>query len=241
MSDVPGLDRAVSRLAAAIGEPARARMLFTLLDGRERTSTELALAAEVSPSTASAHLHRLRREGLVRVHVQGRHRYYGLSGSPVADALEGLSVLAGGRRAAFVPNTPSRLRGARTCYDHLAGSLGVALHDRLLALRWLAVDPARDDHAYDVTPRGADAFGALGIDLDAARALRRRFAYGCLDWSERRPHLGGAVAAALLALALRRRWVAREHDSRVLRVTELGRRELRSRLGVDSSGQYTSW
>src|SRR6202522_1904403 len=113
MSD--GSDIAISRLASAIGEPARARILFSLLDGHARTSTELAMVAEVSPSTASVHLNRLKTERLVKVLVQGKHRYYSLEGPNVANALEGLSVLAGGGRSQFVPNTPSRLRAARSC------------------------------------------------------------------------------------------------------------------------------
>jgi hypothetical protein len=148
-----------------------------------------------------------------------------LNGPAVARVLEGLTVLAGGTRNAFVPNTPNRLRAARTCYDHLAGTVAVTLHDRLLALGWLA--PAGDDDtAYDVTPKGTKAFQALGIDVAEARALRRRFAYACVDWSERRPHVGGAIGAALLDLALRKRWVTQDLDSRALSVTRSGEREL---------------
>src|SRR5713101_6881070 len=124
-------DEAASAIAAAIGEPARARMLYCLADGRARTSTELAMVAEVSPSTASVHLQRLMTKRLVKVFAQGKHRYYSLEGPNVAAALEALSVLAGGTRNAFVPNTPKPLRAARTCYDHIAGSLGVLLHDRI--------------------------------------------------------------------------------------------------------------
>jgi DNA-binding transcriptional ArsR family regulator len=115
-------DAAASRVAAAIGEPARARMLYYLMDGHARTSTELAVVAEVSPSTASVHLNRLKDARLVKVLVQGKHRYYSLGGLEVASVLEGLSVLGSGARSEFVPNTPSQLRAARTCYDHLAGS-----------------------------------------------------------------------------------------------------------------------
>ncbi|MEO8360033.1 MAG: helix-turn-helix transcriptional regulator, partial [Vicinamibacteria bacterium] len=129
-------DVTVSRIASAIGEPARARMLFCLLDGHARTSTELAVVAEVSPSTASVHLNRLRAERLITVVVQGKHRYYSLEGPNVARALEALSILAGGADRPFVPNTPEGLRVARTCYDHMAGTLGVALHDRFNALKW---------------------------------------------------------------------------------------------------------
>src|ERR1700722_13381521 len=122
-------DGAVSRIAAAIGERARARMLYCLVDGRARTSTELAMVAQVTPSTASVHLQRLKMQRLVKVVAQGKHRYYSLESANVAAALEALSVLAGGEREAFVPNAPNRLRAARTCYDHIAGALGVALHD----------------------------------------------------------------------------------------------------------------
>jgi DNA-binding transcriptional ArsR family regulator len=222
-------DAAVSRIAAAIGEPARARMLYCLLDGHARTSTELAIVAGVSPSTGSVHLNRLKAERLVKVSVQGKHRYYSLEGPNVATALEGLSVLAGGPRDRFVPNTPSRLRAARTCYDHMAGTLGVLLHDRFKTLRWLAADSTE---SYALTPAGARAFEALGIDLDVTRILRRRFAYACLDWSERRPHIGGALGAALLKVALKKKWVLQELDSRALDITGLGRREILNRFGV---------
>jgi DNA-binding transcriptional ArsR family regulator len=224
-------DAAVSRIAAAIGEPARARILYCLMDGHARTSTELAVVADVSPSTASVHLNRLRTERLVKVLVQGKHRFYSLEGPNVASALEGLSVLAGGARDKFVPSTPNRLRAARTCYDHMAGSVGVSLHDRFKALRWLAGSKSSDD-AYDLTLDGTKAFEALGIDLEAARTLRRRFACACLDWSERRPHVGGALGAALLKVALKRKWVIQDLDSRALGVTSLGRREMLARFGL---------
>jgi DNA-binding transcriptional ArsR family regulator len=222
-------DIAVSRIAAAIGEPARARMLYCLIDGHARTSTELAMLADVSPSTGSVHLNRLKAERLVKVSVQGKHRYYSLEGPDVAKALEGLSVLAGGFRDKFVPNTPSRLRAARTCYDHIAGGLGVLLHDRFKTLRWLSADSTE---AYDLTSDGTKAFEALGIDLETTRALRRRFAYGCLDWSERRPHIGGALGAALLKVALKRKWVLQDLDSRALGITSFGRREILTRFGA---------
>jgi DNA-binding transcriptional ArsR family regulator len=225
-------DEAVSGIAAAIGEPARARMLYCLMDGHARTSTELAIVAEVSPSTASVHLHRLKTERLVKVLVQGKHRYYSLDGPDVANALEGLSVLAGGSRHKFAPNTPSRLRDARTCYDHMAGTVAVSLHDRFKTLGWLSTGSRSNDNAYDLTPAGAEAFVALGIDLEATRALRRRFAYACLDWSERRPHMGGALGAALLKAALKRKWMIQDLDSRALGVTSLGRREMLTRFGL---------
>jgi DNA-binding transcriptional ArsR family regulator len=225
-------DAAVAAIAAAIGEPARARMLYCLMDGHARTSTELAMVAEVSPSTASVHLNRLKTERLVKALVQGKHRYYSLEGPNVAAALEGLSVLAGGSRDRFVPNTPSRLRAARTCYDHMAGTVGVSLHDRFQALGWLSADSTGAGNAYNLTVDGSRAFEALGIDIEATRALRRRFASACLDWSERRPHIGGALGAALLKIALERKWVLPDLDSRALTVTSLGRREMLARFGL---------
>jgi DNA-binding transcriptional ArsR family regulator len=226
-------DAMAARIAAAIGEPARARMLFCLLDSRARTSTELAMIAEVTPSTASVHLKRLQSARLVTVYAQGKHRYYRLEGAPVAAALEALSVLAGGTRGEVRPRTPAQLRTARTCYDHIAGRLGVALHDRFLALGWLAT-VAPGDVMYAVTGAGTHGFAALGIDLDAARARRRRFAYACLDWSERRPHLAGALGAAVLDAALRHRWITRELEGRAVTVTPRGAQDMRTRLGLVS-------
>jgi DNA-binding transcriptional ArsR family regulator len=227
-----GGETLVSGIAAAIAAPARARMLYCLVDGRARTSTELAMVADVTPSTASVHLQRLKMQRLVKVATQGKHHYYTLAGSDVAAALEALSVLAGGSREATTPELPNALRVARTCYDHLAGILGVTLYDRLTALRWITASAKRGDDACELTDLGARAFAALGISLEETRGLRRRFAYACVDWSERRPHLGGALGAALLDVALKRKWVLPERDGRALTVSTRGRRELLDRFGV---------
>jgi DNA-binding transcriptional ArsR family regulator len=226
-------ETAASKIAAAIGEPARARMLYSLMDGHARTSTELAVVAEVSPSTASVHLGRLKQERLVIEQIQGKHHYYGLAGLDVAKVLEGLNVLAGRGDKEFQPRTPSRLRAARTCYDHLAGTVGVQLHDRMHALGWFRTHAAGSESDYELTAAGGRAMESLRIDIEALHALRRRFAYACLDWSERRPHLGGSLAAALLKAALTRRWVSRELDSRAIEVTRIGQRELSVRFGIE--------
>jgi len=217
-------DQAVSRIAAAIGEPARARILYCLLDGHARTSTELAVVAEVTPSTASVHLSRLKSEKLVDVFVQGKHRYYSLSGQDVARALEALSAIAATK---FVPSTPSRLVLARTCYDHMAGKIAVQLHDHFKKTGWLTP-------AYALTDAGTSALRHLGVDVESAAGARRRFAYACLDWSERQPHIAGALGAALLETLLKKRWVEQDLDSRALGITRLGERELR-RLCVELS------
>jgi DNA-binding transcriptional ArsR family regulator len=222
-------DDAVAAIARAIGEPARARMLYCLMDNRSRTSKELAVVADVSPSTASVHLQRLTAARLVTLQVQGRHRYYNLRGAEVAKAIEALSVLAGDPRRKFVRRVPNHLRVARTCYDHMAGTLGVALHDRLMSLGWLL---HRATGEYDLTAKGIEAAEALGVELEEARASRRRFAFPCLDWSERRPHIGGALGAAILKVALRKRWVSQELDSRALSVTSIGLRDMRNRFGL---------
>jgi DNA-binding transcriptional ArsR family regulator len=221
----------VSDIAAAIGEPARARILFSLVDGHARTSTELSVVANVSPSTTSVHLDRLRGAHLINVSVRGKHHFYSLAGPDVARALEGLTVLAGARRENTIPSTSTRMRAARTCYDHLAGTLGVLLHDRMQALNWLTRGSS-EDVAYQLSADGLRALETVGIQVESLRTLRRRFACPCLDWSERRPHLGGALGSALLELALKRKWVIQDLDSRALDVTPFGRRELVTRFGL---------
>ena len=224
-------DAAVSAIASAIGEPARARMLYRLLDGHARTSTELAAVAGVTPSTASVHLQRLKTQRLVKVLAQGKHRYYSLDGPDVAAALEALSVLAGASSGVFTPRTPHRLRAARACYDHMAGTLGVSLHDRFKKQGWLIASSA-GGNAYDLSPAGAKAFEGIGVDVETTRALRRRFACACLDWSERRPHLAGALGAALLTVALQDKWVVQDLDCRALTVTRAGERKMLARFGL---------
>jgi DNA-binding transcriptional ArsR family regulator len=228
--DAETVDTSVSRIASAIAEPARTRMLYCLLDGRARTSTELAAVADVSPGTASVHLAKLKDQKLVKVLAQGKHRYYSLEDGGVAAALEALSNLAGRPAARFTPNTPVRLRTARACYDHLAGAVAVSLHDRFMTLGWLE---AASDGRYELSAEGTKAVTSLDIDIAAMRKLRRRFAYACLDWSERQPHIGGALGAALLKVALQRKWLLQDLDGRAVRVTTRGRQELKRRFGVD--------
>ena len=259
-------DNHLARIAGAIAEPARARMLCCLLDGHARTSTELSVVAEVSPSTASAHLARLKEEQLVLLLAQGKHRYYQLADANVAAALEALLVVAGLPRPAFKPNTPDRLRHARTCYDHMAGTVAVRLHDHMTAQGWLTDAGAGTGHGssgsgsgsgssgiasdgtssggasssnrssasteYQLTPAGEQGVRALGIDTAALRKLRRRFACPCLDWSERKPHVGGALGAALLQLALKKGWVEQDLDSRALAVPPKGQRQMLAAFGL---------
>ncbi|MDR9864498.1 MULTISPECIES: helix-turn-helix transcriptional regulator [Pseudomonas] len=223
-------DIGVSQVAAAIAEPARTKMLCSLMDGHARTSTELAAIAEVSASTASAHLARLKDLALVRVHVQGRHRYHSLADQRVAQALEALMVISQSAAPTFKPHTPDRLQFARTCYDHMAGTLAVLLHDRLIEAGWLV---QIDEQAYRLSDSGEALFEGLGVEVASLSTQRRRFACPCLDWSMRRPHLGGSLGAALLQTALKSKWVTQDLDSRALGLTALGHKEIAGRLGVE--------
>ena len=211
----------MARIAGAIGEPVRARMLCCLMDGHARTATELAAVGGIGASTASAHLAKLREQGLVDAFAQGKHRYFRLSGADVSRALEALLVVAGTPRPTFTPSTPDRLRAARTCYDHMAGELAVALHDHFLSQKWLVASSDVSD-GYALSDKGETQLQSWGLDTESARTARRRFACPCMDWSERRPHLAGALGAALLQLALQRKWVQPDLDSRALKLTAKG-------------------
>lgn len=215
-------DEALAHIAASMAEPVRARMLCCLMDGHARTATELAAVGEVAASTASAHLARLLTQGLVACLAQGRHRYYRLADDTVGQALEALLVVAGQTRPSFEPSTPMALREARRCYDHLAGQWGVRLHDHALSRGWMT--PQEDKPGgYRILPAGLQAWQALGVNLEAAQHGRRRPACACMDWSERRPHLGGALGALWLQALLSQGWLEPALDSRALTVTRRGR------------------
>lgn len=224
-------DPGVAAVAALIGEPARAAMLCALLDAVERPAGELALLGAVAPNAASAHLAKLVAGGLILARTQGRQRLFRLAGPNVARAVEALLAIAPPPK--IVALSQSRvagdLRAARSCYDHLAGQLGVAVTEALVA-RGALVPNAQD---YRLTSRGADFFAALDVDLASLRGTRRHFARQCLDWSERRPHLAGALGAALRTLFLHRGWVVRKPAGRVLRVTPAGREWMNAALSID--------
>jgi DNA-binding transcriptional ArsR family regulator len=224
----------IAEVAALIGDPARANMLCALMDGRAHTAAELAHVAGVGAPTASAHLARLVAGGLLAVEKQGRHRYYRLAGAAIAEALEGLMALAPAVAPRLRPAGPrdAAMRHCRTCYDHLAGAAAVAIVEAMVAQGWLAAGP----DAFTPTARGEAGLAALGIGLAAARAGRRRFAPRCLDWSERRAHLGGALGAALLAALEARGWVMRTPGSRAARITSAGEAGLEGALGLDIAG-----
>lgn len=217
-------------VGALIGDPSRARMLDSLMGGRALAAGELARIAGVGASTASEHLARLLDGGLVEVVAQGRHRYFRIAGPAVGEALEALSHVAPPRPVTSLraSSHARSLAFARTCYDHLAGRCGVLLHDALLTQGWLSA-------SYDVTPAGSAALGTWGVDVEATRGRRRTFARPCLDWTERRSHLAGALAADIGSALIDRGWfVRRAADSRSLRLTDVGRAGLVD-LGCDLS------
>jgi DNA-binding transcriptional ArsR family regulator len=195
-------------VAVLLGDRARVAMLAALADGRALPAGELARRAGIHPATATAHLRRLVDGGLVRVRAQGRHRYHELASPQVAAALEALAQIAPATpiRSLRQHSTATALAEARTCYDHLAGRRGVELRDRLLAAGALAAVGDRD-HA--LTERGVQLVAGLGIDVAALRAGRRVFARRCLDWTQRRPHLAGALPAALTERFIADGWLTR--------------------------------
>jgi len=220
----------IARVAALIGDPARANMLTALTDGRALTASELGHAAGVAPPTASGHLAQLVAGGLVTVEKQGRHRYHRLADADVAQTIEGLMGLAertGAPRIRTGPREPA-LRRARICYDHLAGERGVAL---LAGARGAGFLAGEGDMA--VTDAGRHAFARFGVDLAALARGRRPLCRRCLDWSERQSHLGGALGAAVLARLLDQGWARRE-AGRVLTITPAGLHALRA-IGLDSA------
>jgi DNA-binding transcriptional ArsR family regulator len=221
----------IAEVAALVGDPARANMLTALMDGRAWTAGELAYAARVTPQTASAHLAKLVEARLLAVVPQGRHRYFRLAGTKVATMLEALAEVAAQGAPRHRP--PSRceaaLRQARMCYDHLAGRMAVAMVDVLIERGHLILE----DEGGEVTYAGARFLGEFGVDLAGAATRRRHFCRPCIDWSERRQHLGGAVGAALAARALELGWVERVRDSRALTITRAGRAGLIAVFDVD--------
>jgi DNA-binding transcriptional ArsR family regulator len=221
-----GAEADVAAVAALIASPARAAMLDVLMDERSHAASELARAASVSPSTASSHLAALADGALVVAEPAGRNRAYRLAGPAVAEALEALSVLA--PHSVRVP-ADGALRAARTCYDHLAGELGVGVTLALVRRRILRPD-GKD---FVLTASGDRTLERFGVDVENARRQRRTFARACLDWTERQPHLAGALGAALLLRFLELDWVRRGNQARLVSVTLEGRDGLRDLLGID--------
>ncbi|MCW6510095.1 ArsR/SmtB family transcription factor [Lichenifustis flavocetrariae] len=223
----------VAQIGALLGDPARAAMLQALMDGRALTASELAQVAGIAPQTASGHLAQLAAASLVTMSKQGRHRYHRLATPQVARLLENLMLVASDavRMKPRVGPRDARLRLARTCYDHMAGWLGVSLADTLAARGWIEIT----DDAALVTPEGLQGLAALEIDAEASRTGGRRatlLCRPCLDWSERRPHLAGRLGTALCMHCLKQGWVRQQSGSRALDITPAGWRALRDEFDI---------
>lgn len=223
MSEPYGSD--IAPVAALLADRTRAAMLAVLLDGRPLSAGELARTAGVSAATASSHLGKLLGGELVSVVKQGRHRYYRLNGTGVASVIEALSLISPRVRARSLRQSrqAAALAQARTCYDHLAGRAGVALFAAMRDGGLIEAETDGDDDparsAYEVTGKGRERLERIGVDLAAVRASRRRFAGYCLDWTERRPHLNGALGAAVTAALIERGWFERGASRRSLVLT----------------------
>jgi len=224
------VDTDLAAVAALIGDPTRAAMLDALVAGEPLRASVLATRAGVAPSTASEHLARLLDGGLVSCEPCGRERRYRLASAEAAEALEALSRLARPVpvRSLRAADRASALREARTCYDHLAGRVGVAVTDALVARRALILG----DGSYELTKTGERLLERIGADVASARARKRAFARVCVDWSERRPHLAGALGSAVADALFANGWLARRPNDRGVTVTPAGAAGLSSELGV---------
>ncbi len=222
------VDAEIATPAALMGDQTRATFLTALAGGSSLPASDLAARASVSAPTASVQLAKLVAGGLVEVERNGRHSYYRLANQDIANAIEALAAIAPLRPASSPkrPRVGSDLRAARTCYDHLAGKFGVALFEALQGQRLLTQE-------LKVTPRGAERFAGLGIDVDELARGRRALTRACLDWTERRHHLAGALGAAFAASFFERGWIERLPGNRAVRVTDSGRRALARELTLD--------
>jgi DNA-binding transcriptional ArsR family regulator len=221
---------AVSEIAALVGNPARANILMALMDGRALTASELAYAAGVSPQTASEHLAKLREANLLALTKQGRHSYFRLGSPKIARMIESIMVVAADGPQRYRPrwNGDDQLRTARTCYDHIAGRLGVSLTDALTRRKHIVLT----EDGGMVTRAGEKMLADFGVRLDDVRQGRRTFCRPCLDWSERRPHLAGALGAAVADRCFELGWIARIRDSRALQISARGQNGFREMFEV---------
>ncbi|MEQ9927038.1 winged helix-turn-helix domain-containing protein [Pectobacterium brasiliense] len=218
------LEHSMAALAAAMSDPSRIKMLCALMDGRAWTATELSAVADIAASTASAHLSRLVGEGLITCLSQGRHRYYRLAGTDIAGLIENLMGVSWRSTSSAKISTPSSLRAARTCYDHLAGEIAVHIYDFMVAEGWVTSDGA------SMTPSGQEQFRELGIM--SKLKTRRKTCCGCLDWSERRFHLGGEAGAAFFAHCEQKGWLTRIPGFREVTITTSGKLAFKKLFGL---------
>jgi DNA-binding transcriptional ArsR family regulator len=223
----------IAEIAALVGDPARATMMSALLDGRALTAGQLALAARVTPQTASSHLAKMTRAGLLTVVRQGRHRHFRLASTAVVSMIEGIVAVALEQRPRYRPLSrhARAVHAARICYDHLAGRLSVDLTDALVAREYILLG----DAAAEITTTGARFFTEFGIELNRLGSSHRHACRLCLDWTERRPHIAGAIGAAITRRCFELGWMERMKGSHAVLVTPLGRRGFQETFGVDTA------
>ena len=225
-----GFEEGLGKVAALLGDKARAIMLWSLLDGKAYTATELANCADISRQSASNHLSQLIEAEMLAVEKQGRHRYFRLANEQVAHAIESMASLIPDAQLYQIKakSVSQELSFARTCYDHLAGTLGVAITEALVQKGH--INPVGND--YQVTASGIEWFVRLDIDLESLKLKKRRFCHKCLDWTERKHHMAGSLGKALLESMLAKDWIRRKQNTREILITPMGKKELNERLGL---------
>lgn len=220
----------IAIIGTLLGDKTRATIVAALLDGRALTARELAYGTGVTPQTASFHLSKLDGAGLLNILPQGRHRFYRLASPDIADAIEALARIAPNTNAKPAAKRKNAVCFARTCYEHLAGSLGIAVTEALRAHN--VIKPVAQSD-FVVSPAGERFFRDLGIDIVEIRKGRRLFARQCLDWSERKPHLGGSLGQAMTDAFVSKRWLRKRPNGREIHVTDTGHRGIKKLLGLD--------
>lgn len=224
------MENEFSHIASLIGDPVRAKILWALLDGRAYTATELAVYADTTPQNISMHLNKLVNADLLSVESQGRHRYYNYSRADVPYAIEAIASLIPDNGLTARRLTEDKpVRYCRSCYDHLAGKVGVLLTDGLLKQQFIV----KRDNVFSVSTEGEAWFNVLGIDINLLKRQKRSFARPCLDWSERKHHLAGSLGAALLNRMIIDGWVRKEKDSRTMIVTRKGEQAFLEHFKID--------
>ncbi|SHH38956.1 ArsR/SmtB family transcription factor [Flavobacterium johnsoniae] len=220
------MNNEISRISTIIGDPVRSVILWTLLDNRAYTAIELANVVETSPQNISIHLSKLVNADLLTVESQGRHKYYKLLNPEIAGVIEGIANLVPKERQKKVTDNNSGIKYCRTCYDHLAGKIGVEITAKLIDEKYIVLD----NKAFLVTEEGKTFFNNLGIDLEGLKKQKRIFAKPCLDWSERKHHFSGSLAAALLNKMFELDWIRRIDNSRAVSITASGQKGLYDKL-----------
>jgi len=218
------MENQFKQIASLIGDPTRATVLWTLLDGKVFTATELAIAADTTPQNMSMHLAKLVRADLLSVETQGRHRYYKFSRKDIAYGIEAMANLVpqSTPKTNLNEENTSAIKYCRTCYDHLAGKVGVLITDSLIKQK-IIVDK---NNSFELSSKGEKWFSALDIDIDELKVQRRFFIRPCLDWSERRHHIAGSLAASLLNKMISSDWIRKTKNSRAMIITGKGQKKL---------------